>query len=196
MDKAQELTFVSALSKEEVAKGSRQEVFLVSAAQVGVCLPTLHISMPSSFLIPGFSNLSIPCSVHVNAQSRCHCTRKSVLAEGRSTMQMAVETPYRATRMAPIRALEALSSRILQATLKACMGPYLDRLIVDYSDWAEGRARRQERIEPTEAAKLFLEAEGAALDGLESTASPDKATGNKSTDASGANQTVSKNVPQ
>jgi hypothetical protein len=196
MDKAQELTFVSALSKEEVAKGSRQEVFLVSAAQVGVCLPTLHISFPSfSVLIPRFSNLSITCSVHVNRKV-VHCTRKRVLAEGRRTMQMAVETPYRATRMAPIRALEALSSRILQATLKACMGPYLDRLILDYSDWAEGRARRQERIEPKETAKLFLEAEGAALDGLGSTASPDKATGNKSTDASGVNQTVSKNAPQ
>lgn len=81
-------------------------------------------------------------------------------------MQMSLDTPYRASRMAPIRALEALSSRVLQATLKACMGPYLDRLIVDYEDWAEGRPRRQEQIQPQEAAQLFLEAEGSVVQGF------------------------------
>jgi hypothetical protein len=82
------------------------------------------------------------------------------------SMQMSLDTPYRASRMAPIRALEALSSKVLQATLKACMGPYLERLVVDYEDWAECRPRRQAQIQPQPAAPLFLDAEASAVEGL------------------------------
>lgn len=42
MDKAGGLTFVSALSREEVATDGAREVFLVSASQLGVCPPTPH----------------------------------------------------------------------------------------------------------------------------------------------------------
>ena len=79
---------------------------------------------------------------------------------------MSLDMPYRASRVAPVRALEALSSRVLHATLKATMGPYLDRLIEDYEDWAEGRARRQDRIDPEEASQLFLEAEASVVEGF------------------------------
>lgn len=92
-------------------------------------------------------------------------------------MQMSLDTPYHSSRMSPIRALEALSSRVLQATLKACMGPYLDRLIGDYEDWAEGRPRRQQQIQPHEASQLFLEAEASAVEGFAAV----KRTGTSST---------------
>lgn len=81
-------------------------------------------------------------------------------------MQMSLDTPYQASRVAPVRALEALSSRVLQATLKACMGPYLDRLILDYEDWAEGRPRRQEQIQPQQTEQLFLEAQATVVEGF------------------------------
>lgn len=41
MDKAGGLTFVSALSREEVTKKGVKQVYLVSAAQLGVCQPSL-----------------------------------------------------------------------------------------------------------------------------------------------------------
>lgn len=55
MDEAGGLTFVSALSREEVTKGGSKEVFLVSAAQVGVRHTFLHLSALSE---------QVPCGVY------------------------------------------------------------------------------------------------------------------------------------
>eukprot|EP00892_Ulva_mutabilis_P000068 jgi/Ulvmu1/10061/UM006_0008.1 len=123
IDKTGKLTFVSALSREEVAEGPRTgdpEVFLVSASQVS----------------------------------------------------LAVSVGTRAARVAPVRALEALSSRVLQATLQACTKPYLRRLVEDYQHWAAGKPRLTGDITPQEASALFLDTEATVLAELEAGAPP------------------------
>lgn len=100
------------------------------------------------------------CTVHAVLDRYC----RGLAASTSHDIQMSLETPYPATRIAPVRALEALSSRVLHASLKACMGPYLERLVEDYEAWAEGRPRRQDTIEPLEASQLFLEAEASVVD--------------------------------
>lgn len=87
-------------------------------------------------------------------------------------MQLVMSVGTRAARVAPVRALEALSSRVLQATLKACTTPYLKRLVEDYHQWAAGRPRLAGDITPQEASALFLDTEATVLAELEDAAGP------------------------
>lgn len=75
-----------------------------------------------------------------------------------------------AARVAPVRALEALSSRVLHATLKACMAPYLRKLVEDYHNWAAGVPRLAGDITPQEASAMFLDTEATVISELEAAA--------------------------
>jgi hypothetical protein len=79
---------------------------------------------------------------------------------------MSIDTGYRRSKVAAIRAFEVFGSRVLQASISACSGPYLDRLVQDYVNWATGKPRLQGSIRP-EAKGLLLDTEATALPGFE-----------------------------
>lgn len=94
------------------------------------------------------------------------------LKRSSTRVQLEMRVGTRAARVAPVRALEALSSRVLQATLKACTAPYLKRLVEDYHHWAAGLPRLEGDITPQEAAAMFLDTEATVLTELEDAAGP------------------------